>query len=431
MKRLVAVTVPLMLTWGIAVPASATINSHVTDDSCLTAFPDVHQASNFYESVSWMACAGISGGFADGNFGVSKSLTRGQAASFLHRLSGESFTPPAVSSFRDGERGGTHYSAIEWLKSKGYTHGYADGTFRPNQTVTRGELSAFLYRFASPSQTQRSAGFTDVKQGDTFHEAIAWMQSTGEVNGYQDGSFKPYRNITRGEASALFYASVPKVYAKTNMFLYRNPRFIQGENISAVVPQAPMVVVENPSLGRMLKVRVGGSVGWVNKSLVSSGKPGTHLLEHPEPETWLEASSNNVSPWCWGVVVRQVPEGRSPYATFSKVRHGTQSSDDVTVHEFINLTPRYEPNHGWSRAVQYHECAHILQFRAYDYDMAALRDGARKNFPGRLGMENMADCMADAMGAWRHGDGWSVGYGGTCSPTQMADARKVIAGQKV
>ncbi|NKX52689.1 hypothetical protein HER39_19360, partial [Arthrobacter deserti] len=97
------------------------------------------------------------------------------------------------------------------------------------------------------------------------------------------------------------------------------------------------------------------------------------------------------------------------------------------------------PNHRMALAIQYHECAHILQYRAYNYDPAALDRAMRRVYGKANGTEHMADCIADVMGAQRRGvystsgsttTTYVAGYGGKCSSAHYSAAKKIIAGSK-
>lgn len=86
-----------------------------------------------------------------------------------------------------------------------YMTGYSDGTFRPNQSVTRAEMSTMLYRLLSGTITGKGtvAAFKDVSGSYWAAEAIRWGQQVGLLNGYPDRSFKPNATITRAEMAAI------------------------------------------------------------------------------------------------------------------------------------------------------------------------------------------------------------------------------------
>ncbi|WP_127495023.1 S-layer homology domain-containing protein [Paenibacillus glycanilyticus] len=86
-----------------------------------------------------------------------------------------------------------------------YMTGYSDGTFRPNQSVTRAEMSTMLYRLLSGTLPGKGSvtAFTDVSGSFWASEAIRWGQQVGILSGYPDHSFKPNATITRAEMAAI------------------------------------------------------------------------------------------------------------------------------------------------------------------------------------------------------------------------------------
>ncbi|GAA1132025.1 hypothetical protein [Citricoccus alkalitolerans] len=141
-----------------------------------------------------------------------------------------------------------------------------------------------------------------------------------------------------------------------------------------------------------------------------------------------------MAPWCTDVPT-SVYEGSGGQAGYTEDRHPLFGrSGDPSVYITIGL--QWPTDHAGTRAVALHECAHILQYRAYDYDAAALESDMARLYPDGTssGTEHMADCLADLMGAVRSGsvDGrdYSVGYGGECTPDQYAAAERLIDGHR-
>ena len=75
------------------------------------------------------------------------ALTRGAMSAFLYRVSGSPvYTPPTTPTFSDVPKSNPFYKEIEWMNAEGITTGYPNGTYKPNLTLNRGEMSAFLHR---------------------------------------------------------------------------------------------------------------------------------------------------------------------------------------------------------------------------------------------------------------------------------------------
>ena len=109
------------------------------------SFVDVTDDSQ-HDAVSWMAETGITTGTTPTTFAPNDTLTRGQAAAFLHRLAGE--PSAAAHSFGDVVAGWQH-DAVSWMAETGITTGTTPTTFAPNDTLTRAHLITFLYRYSN------------------------------------------------------------------------------------------------------------------------------------------------------------------------------------------------------------------------------------------------------------------------------------------
>lgn len=115
--------------------------------------------------------------------------------------------PANWSSFRDVNSNDSRFvQQINWMKASGISTGWSDSTFRPQQSTTRAEFAAFMYRFAgSPAVTlpQRSP-FTDIED-HTFYKQIVWLASTGITEGWPDGTFRPQEPILRDAVAAFIH----------------------------------------------------------------------------------------------------------------------------------------------------------------------------------------------------------------------------------
>jgi SpoIID/LytB domain protein len=185
----------------------------------LPDFTDAPAGSPFYDDIIWMGCTGITVGYADGTFKPGKQVTRGEIAAFLYRQVDPDAVVDQKRDFSDVNPGGANFKAISWLVDRGATVGRADGTFGPNDPVTRGELAAFLFRLADASFTAPSSSpFTDLGPRSANYRAITWAAARGVTAGFADGSFKQQRNITRGQASAFLHQADTQLVANRPPF---------------------------------------------------------------------------------------------------------------------------------------------------------------------------------------------------------------------
>jgi hypothetical protein len=194
----------------LAVPAQATSGQEGgLPDGVVCTFTD--SAPQHVEiHAHWTCDRRLMMGYQDGTFGYGKHLTRGEAAVIVYRYSGDEHSGGTTLDFSDVPATSSAFTAASWMKAKGYANGYADGTFRPGDPITRGELAAFLYRsiesdgFKAPSRSM----YSDLEPGKGFYTPVAWLSASGAITGYGDGTFRPNRLVTRGEAAKMVYIGV-------------------------------------------------------------------------------------------------------------------------------------------------------------------------------------------------------------------------------
>ena len=190
------------------------------------AFRDVSKTDGYYVPIMWAYSHGIAKGTDYSYFSPSDGCTRGQLATMLYKLAGSpNVTLPSKSPFSDVKTSDGYYKAIIWAKQKGIISGYSDGTFKPKATCTRGQTATMLYKMAgSPNVTLPSKSpFSDVKTSDGYYKAIVWAKQKGIVNGYSNGTFRPKNTCTRGQIMTMIY-KFNKIYEYVDPEIYVEPR---------------------------------------------------------------------------------------------------------------------------------------------------------------------------------------------------------------
>ena len=115
---------------------------------------------------------------------------------------------PLLAAFSDVREDDTFSDAILWLANRGVVRGYADGTFRGLAPINRDALAAYLYRVTHDgAQAPRctSAPFADVPAAHPFCGEISWLATTGVTTGWPDGTFRPASSVTREAMAAFLY----------------------------------------------------------------------------------------------------------------------------------------------------------------------------------------------------------------------------------
>ena len=142
-------------------------------------------------------------GYPGGGFAPGKNMSRAEVTTMFARLLTEQMeaNKSYPASFSDVTS--AHWAAnyIGDMEQFGIVRGYSDGTFRPNAPITRAEFAAICCRFEQ--LTDGAATFTDVPASHWAAKSIAYAAKRGWVTGYADGTFKPGNNITRAEVAAV------------------------------------------------------------------------------------------------------------------------------------------------------------------------------------------------------------------------------------
>ena len=163
-------------------------------------FSDVTTTHWAYLYVESIADAGLTGGYPDGTYRPENRVTRAEMAVFLLNALGITPGPlPVESSFNDIP-GHWAETFIEELKDQGITGGYPDGTYRPENRVTRAEMAVFLLKGmgVTPPPIDGSHPFSDI-EGHWAEIFIEELEDQGITGGYPDGTYRPENRVTRAE----------------------------------------------------------------------------------------------------------------------------------------------------------------------------------------------------------------------------------------
>ena len=143
-------------------------------------------------------------GYPDGTVRPEASLTRAEAAAILYRVMEKSCVErfhAESSSFRDVPDGKWYTTYVATLEKAGVIVDSKDGNFRPNDAITRAELASMLAQFANV--TGGTNTFSDVPATHWAADYIAAAVRSGWIQGYPDGTFRPEQTIKRAEMTAM------------------------------------------------------------------------------------------------------------------------------------------------------------------------------------------------------------------------------------
>ena len=161
-------------------------------------------------------------GYPDGTVQPEGQITRAEACTIFFRLltdSSRDYYFARTNDYSDVNRGDWFNNAISTLSNAGIVTGYNDGTFRPNQPITRGEMAKIIANFANLNKGTKS--FTDLS-GHWSKTYVELAAGNGWIAGYPDGSFRPDQKITRAETVTMINRVLERVPAKELRLLSRS-----------------------------------------------------------------------------------------------------------------------------------------------------------------------------------------------------------------
>lgn len=171
--------------------------------------PFVDEAhSNFPTEIRWMKTRGISTGYDDGTYRPFDAVNREAMAAFMYRMAGSpTFIPPAMSPFVDVPTNHHFYKEIAWMHSSKISTGYDDRTYRPHDNVIREAMAAFMQRYAVQTCSVNVSGNRHFVDAHTsgFSSQISWMGGVGISTGYDDGTYRPFDAVIREAMAAFMY----------------------------------------------------------------------------------------------------------------------------------------------------------------------------------------------------------------------------------
>ena len=150
-------------------------------------------------------------GYPDGTFLPQNNVTRAEACKIIASLVNPAGKDMGTTAFADVTADAWYYNAVTTLESLGALSIWS-GNFEPNEKITRSEFVEIIYAIADKNQgSVRLSNVSDVKAKDRFFDAVMYAVSNGIVTGYEDGSFKPQNNITRAETVTVINRFIGRV----------------------------------------------------------------------------------------------------------------------------------------------------------------------------------------------------------------------------
>ena len=173
-------------------------------------FGDVKSADWFYNDVKYVYDKGMMAGTAADVFAPNATTTRAMIVTILYRLEGS----PAVTgtgAFVDVPAGQWYTDAVNWAAANQIVKGTSATTFAPNDSITREQMAAILYRYAQykgydVTKKADLSGYSDNGQVSAYaKDALAWANAAKLINGVTNTTLAPQGNATRAQVSAILH----------------------------------------------------------------------------------------------------------------------------------------------------------------------------------------------------------------------------------
>ena len=195
LKKLTSVFLAVIMLLAMNTTAFATVSD--------TGFSDVAANAWYADAVTYVRGHGLMSGTSTTTFSPEATTSRGQIAAILYRAAGS----PAVTGgtdFPDVANTAYYADATRWASANGIVSGYPNGNFGPNDSITRQQFAAILWRYAGSPAASRGQDFADESSISSYSStAVDWAHENGIINGKGGNIFDPDGNATRAQAAVI------------------------------------------------------------------------------------------------------------------------------------------------------------------------------------------------------------------------------------
>jgi len=255
------------------------------------SFSDLTPANVHYDNVMNLVERGVITGYPDGTFKPNQSISRAHAAKIIAKALGLDTKNVKNPNFKDIPTNYAYYGEIAALANAGIINGYPDGTFKPNATLTRGQMAKIIARAFELTGKADNLPFKDIANSE-YKEYIAALYANKVTTGTTPTTYSPVNPVTRGqlasfvvraeEAKGTVVETVAEI--KDGKLVTKNGTFeITGElakvfnanNAAALKDAKVELIVEDlqtakvASLGNVVAARTGKVVGIKALTLVA------------------------------------------------------------------------------------------------------------------------------------------------------------------
>ncbi|MBD8034344.1 S-layer homology domain-containing protein [Solibacillus merdavium] len=170
------------------------------------SFSDLNPFADYYEPILDLASRKIATGYSDGTFKPNQAITREDAAKMLALTIDVNITNPKNPGFKDVQMSNPNYRYIAALAEAGVINGYSDKTFKPKEPITRGQMAKILtlgFKFGVSSKLNH--GFKDVNAKNANAYFIQTLYDLNVTKGKTPVSFDPFNTVTRAQMATFIW----------------------------------------------------------------------------------------------------------------------------------------------------------------------------------------------------------------------------------
>ena len=175
------------------------------DESCpMAAFIDTDRSAWYHDGIHYCVEQRLMVGTSKTTFSPNNATTRGMIVTILWRLEGSPLVSTSLN-YDDVKPEDWYGEAVRWADSAGVVTGYGNGKFGPNDTITREQMAAMLWRYAgSPKADGSLFSFVDGEQtSDWARPAMIWAVEQGLITGVGNDRLEPRGQATRAQAATI------------------------------------------------------------------------------------------------------------------------------------------------------------------------------------------------------------------------------------
>lgn len=239
-------------------------------------FKDLDKAKWAEPSIQKMVEKGYVGGFPDGTFRPSASISRAEFMAIINKMN--NFTEEADVEFKDVSKSHWAYNEIRKAVKAGYASGFPDGTFKPGAPVTREQAAAIISNLYEFENSANSVAIKDLSKISPWAaDGVVKLLSNNIMSGYEDGSFGGKTPMNRAECIVVLDRVLTNKKDNTKV---TNTQETKKTEETVVKKEEPKKTEENSSTGGG-----GGGGGGSSTGGNNSNKPSQEII----------ASLNNVA----------------------------------------------------------------------------------------------------------------------------------------